>query len=148
MKKPILEIIFVLIIVGLVVWDRIPTINNSPALQEQAKELNAGKNLPPIQFSTDGCTLWPDSLFNYSWQKNCIEHDMKYWEGGTEQERLQADITLRDEVNKVLPGMGDIVYLGVRIGGRSLSPLMPWPWGWGFGWNSGVSSTAETLFGK
>jgi len=91
--------------------------------------------LPLKDFKTDGCTFWPDSFFSYSFQEPCIKHDIRYWAGGTEEDRLKADLKLKDDVNKILPGIGDIIYIGVRLGGKNLSSLIPWPWGWGYGWD-------------
>ena len=137
MKKVIRDIILVSLVLSFVGWDRTYITENIDEIQEHAKEMNGNKELPPRDFKTDGCTLWPDSILRYSWQDKCIEHDIRYWVGGSEEERLQADLKLRDDVNKVLPGMGNVIYLGVRLGGRSLSPLIPWPWGWGYGWDTG-----------
>ncbi|MBU1557573.1 hypothetical protein KKC45_01275 [Patescibacteria group bacterium] len=145
MKKNIIKAVLIFLLFGLICWDRVPVSENIDQIQEHAKEVNGDKKLPPKEFKTDGCTLWPDSLLNYSWQDKCIEHDIQYWVGGTEEERDLADLRLRDDVNGVLPGMGSIVYLGVRAGGRSFNSLIPWPWGWGFGWNNGEATTSSYL---
>ena len=87
-------------------------------------------------FSSDGCSLFPDSsLINSDdWCGCCLEHDIAYWRGGTEEERLAADKTLRD---CVLEKTGDeklaeAMYLGVRMGG---SPYFKNWYRWGYGWS-------------
>lgn len=87
-------------------------------------------------FSSDGCSLFPDSsLINADdWCECCLEHDIAYWQGGTEDERLAADEALRD---CVLDRSGDArlaeaMYLGVRMGG---SPYFKNWYRWGYGWN-------------
>lgn len=59
-------------------------------------------------------------------------HDIPYWMGGNEEDRLAADEELRscviDETNTV---HGSLMYRGVRIGGRPGTAL-PWRWAYGF----------------
>ena len=79
-------------------------------------------------FKSDGCSLWP----NGNWKECCIEHDKKYWQGGTRVERLKADKQLKKCVTiKRYPIIGNFMYIGVRIGGW---PWFPTPWRWGFGY--------------
>lgn len=87
-------------------------------------------------FTSDGCSLFPDgSLINSDdWCVCCLEHDIAYWKGGTEAERLAADQALRD---CVLEKTGDAklaeaMYLGVRMGG---SPYFKNWYRWGYGWS-------------
>lgn len=87
-------------------------------------------------FTSDGCSLFPDSsLINADdWCQCCLQHDIAYWQGGTEDERLAADEALRD---CVLERTGDAqlaeaMYLGVRMGG---SPYFKNWYRWGYGWN-------------
>lgn len=61
---------------------------------------------------------------------------MAYWRGGSEEERKQADKTLRA---CVLDRTGDkalaeVMYDGVRVGG---SPVFPTWYRWGYGWKYG-----------
>lgn len=64
----------------------------------------------------DGCTASPD--FNF--KKCCDAHDIAYNKGGTERDRLAADIALRICIRKhghrVLAG---IYYRAVRLFGRN-----------------------------
>ena len=70
-------------------------------------------------FTSDGCSIFPDKslITKEDWCDCCFEHDIAYWKGGTEEERLKADIALRDCIiektgNKEL---ADIMYSGVRL---------------------------------
>lgn len=79
-------------------------------------------------FSTDHCSMF----FDGTWADCCIAHDIKYWMGGTEEERTNADEELRQCVGeKDLKALGDMMYLGVRLGG---SPLWSTSFKWGYGW--------------
>jgi len=87
-------------------------------------------------FTSDGCSLFPDrSLINNDdWCDCCLEHDIAYWQGGTKEQRLEADQKLRD---CVLAKTGDAVlaeamYHGVRFGG---SPYFYNWYRWGYGWS-------------
>lgn len=117
----------------MVLWDQSYVPVNLDTVQDQIREINGDRPLPEKEFKTDGCSFWPQGFLSYSWEEQCVEHDIKYWVGGDENDRLEADEKLRDDVNKILPGMGDIIYLGVRAGGRS---LVPFPWNWGYGWDN------------
>ena len=87
-------------------------------------------------FRTDGCTLFPNrSLIDEDdWCECCFEHDIAYWKGGTEEERLIADEALRQ---CVLDRTGDevlanLMFEGVRFGGN---PQFPTWYRWGYGWS-------------
>jgi len=89
-------------------------------------------------FSSDGCSLFPDGTITdrAKWCDCCLQHDIAYWRGGTEEERKQADAVLRD---CVLGHTGDktlaeTMYLGVRAGGH---PVFPNWYRWAYGWNYG-----------
>lgn len=100
--------------------------------------------LAPLQaagikpFSSDGCSLFPDGTpaDRQKWCGCCFEHDISYWQGGTEKEREAADAVLRDCVlartgDKVL---AESMYAGVRVGGHPVSVM--W-YRWGYGWELG-----------
>jgi hypothetical protein len=97
---------------------------------EQLCLIQRGKQaaLPPKRFTTDGCSMWPDS----DWGHCCVAHDMEYWCGGTAAQRSAADKRLQqclsDNGN---PAMGTAMRIGTRLGGWWLLPL---PWRWGYGW--------------
>jgi len=103
---------------------------NFEELQERARSVNSNV---PKQFTTDGCSLFPNCLLGENLTEICIEHDLKYWAGGSEEERRQADLVLRDAVNEKIKFLGDVMYWKSRIGGHSLIPS-PWRWGYGHGY--------------
>jgi len=88
-------------------------------------------------FFSDGCSMWPDE-----WKRGrvnlsspCFWHDVRYFLGGTGQERKEADLQLfRDVLQIAGPSMAYIMYIGVRTGG--------WIKGTGFNWGYGKISIA------
>ncbi len=87
-------------------------------------------------FSSDGCSLFPDSfaMTEKDWCECCFQHDVAYWQGGTERQREDADIALKQCVlektgNKTL---AKVMYDGVRLGG---SPYFYNWYRWGYGWS-------------
>lgn len=89
---------------------------------------------PIAPFSTDGCSDFPDgSLKNPKlWRQCCVAHDLKYWAGGTVEERIQADEDLQQCVAAVgQPGTSGVMLVGVRFFG---SPWLPTSYRWGYGW--------------
>jgi hypothetical protein len=89
-------------------------------------------------FTSDGCSLFPDGTFEErgKWCDCCQAHDLAYWQGGSSEERNQADATLRD---CVLARTGDqnlaeTMYLGSQAGGH---PAFPTWYRWGYGWPYG-----------
>jgi len=86
-------------------------------------------------FTTDGCSLFPDGYINDRelWQACCIQHDMAYWQGGTWQQRLDADRQLKACVTQLgEPKIAELMLNGVRVGG---SPYWPTGFRWGYGWD-------------
>lgn len=97
-------------------------------------------------FSSDGCSLFPDRslINNQDWCDCCLEHDIAYWQGGTEEERLAADTALRDCVVAKTGNieLAEMMFLGVRAGGS------PWFYNWyrwGYGWSYDRKYQALTL---
>lgn len=85
-------------------------------------------------FKSDGCSVFPDGTLNHRdlWLQCCVAHDLAYWQGGTYDERRQADLILRQCVARV--GQNEIAELmlaGVRVGG---TPYLPTSFRWGYGW--------------
>ena len=111
----------------------------SPELQTMAEAYYRAErvgDLPPKAFMTDSCTLFPDSIGSYDWGEVCLKHDMAYWAGGTKEERMKADEKFKEEINSLIPKLGDAMWLGVKIGG---GPYIPTWWRWGYGWPYGRS---------
>jgi hypothetical protein len=89
-------------------------------------------------FTSDGCSLFPDGTISErrKWCECRFEHDIAYWKGGTEQERMEADAALRDCVRERTGDkrLAETMYLGVRAGGH---PAFPTWYRWGYGWGYG-----------
>jgi len=88
-------------------------------------------------FTTDGCSLFPDRdpVRHVEWRECCVEHDMAYWRGGTEAERLHADEALRACVAQRTGDtrLAELMFRGVRAGGAAVFPT--W-YRWAYGWRS------------
>ena len=86
-------------------------------------------------FTTDGCSLFPDSAGDACWADCCVEHDRAYWRGGTAAQRKRADAALRECVARTgRTRLAGLMHGGVRIGGM---PLWPTWFRWGYGWGYG-----------
>jgi hypothetical protein len=88
-------------------------------------------------FRTDGCSLSPDGVPGSQvgkWVECCIHHDIAYWKGGTEQEKLISDKALRSCIaKKGYPKIASLYYVAVRQFG---GPTLPATFRWGFGWSA------------
>ena len=85
-------------------------------------------------FSSDGCSAFPDGTFaqNQLWLSCCTAHDLAYWQGGSYQQRKQADEALKTCVAEVgEPQIALLMLAGVRVGG---TPYLPTTFRWGYGW--------------
>ena len=88
------------------------------------------------EFSSDGCSLFPDNsvINNNDWCECCEEHDVAYWQGGTKEQRYQADLKLKqcvlEKTNDAV--LANIMFEGVRLGG---SPYFYNWYRWGYGWS-------------
>lgn len=89
-------------------------------------------------FTTDGCSMFPDRSYisQADWCSCCVAHDLAYWRGGTVEQRRQADLKLKDCVQKATknPFLANMMYEGVRIGG---GPYFFTTYRWGYGWKVG-----------
>jgi hypothetical protein len=102
------------------------------ALSERAEHFcsteNPGQAMPTRPFLTDGCSSWFDADWNI---ECCVEHDIRYWCGGTPEQRTAADDALAtciaESTNELV---GALMEPGVRVGGH---PLWPVPYRWGYG---------------
>lgn len=87
-----------------------------------------GAQLPDHPFTSDGCSLWPDD----GWVACCIEHDIRYWCGGSCAERAAADHDLEACVARARGRLASAsMWSGVRLGGTAWSPFT-WRWAYGF----------------
>jgi hypothetical protein len=89
-------------------------------------------------FTSDGCSLFIDGTFKDPelWKECCLKHDIAYWQGGTEEDRLQADLTFKECVEKKTGDstLANLMYEAVRVGGE---PYFPTWYRWGYGWPIG-----------
>ena len=86
-------------------------------------------------FTTDGCSAFPDGTFKQKqlWLSCCVQHDIKYWMGGTQAQRLKADQALKSCVEKTgEKAIAKLMLAGVRLDG---SAHFPTSFRWGYGWN-------------
>ena len=92
----------------------------------------SAKDLKP--FTSDGCSAFPDGTLEQQelWLDCCTAHDLAYWQGGTYEQRLQADMDLQTCVAGVNePAIAALMLAGVRVGG---TPYLPTEFRWGYGW--------------
>jgi len=85
-------------------------------------------------FRSDGCSAFPDGTLTEKklWQQCCYQHDLAYWQGGTSEQRKQADYALKQCVFQVgEPVIANLMLAGVRVGG---SPYWPTRFRWAYGW--------------
>jgi len=91
-----------------------------------------------VPFTSDGCSLFPDGTFKDrdKWCDCCQNHDLAYWQGGSADERKQADANLHDCVMARTNDqrLAETMYLGARAGGH---PGFPTWYRWGYGWPYG-----------
>ncbi|MBC3880515.1 hypothetical protein H8K35_03660 [Undibacterium sp. LX40W] len=89
-------------------------------------------------FTTDGCSMFPDRSYisKADWCSCCVAHDLAYWRGGTAEQRRQADLALKDCVQKATknPFLANMMYEGVRVGG---GPYLFTTYRWAYGWKVG-----------
>jgi len=68
------------------------------------------------------CTLWFNRLLGRDWSHCCINHDDEYGSAELSYDkeffRLMYDEELKDCVNKEFKGMGNVMFIGVRMFGR------------------------------
>jgi hypothetical protein len=86
-------------------------------------------------FISDGCTMWPDEWRHgrIDLSRPCFWHDVRYFLGGTEQEREEADWELFKDIIPIAGlFMAYTMFIGVRTGG--------WVRGTGFNWGYGKIS--------
>jgi len=92
---------------------------------------------PTNKFTQDGCSLFFDTIPSHDFRNACLNHDIKYWSGGSEKERKEADLALREEIKTTGPLgklLAPIMYTGVRLFGDSPVTKAVGA-NWGYGWN-------------
>lgn len=114
-------------------------------------------------FTSDGCSLSPNSFMQVNFVECCYEHDLAYWIGGSSDDKANADTKfktcmqekLQTSYHKIISqGVAETYYSGVRLGGVS---FLPNSFRWGYGWNylrgdksleASEIKQAEVLYGK
>lgn len=127
--------VYLLFLVGdVLLAPKITTGEESRAL---AYALSHNLTIPPIAFYHDGCTAFPDSLPGHDLYEACLNHDIAYWLGGSEAERQQANVILRDEAKATGPLgilLAPVMYIAVQhFGNNWVSRILGS--NWGYGWN-------------
>lgn len=90
-------------------------------------------------FEANGCSNFSPSVAypkKEKWGLCCVQHDIAYWKGGTNEDRYSADQRLQNCIIEVgEPNIARLVYWGVRAkaltGERDRSGEN---WDWGYGW--------------
>ncbi len=85
-------------------------------------------------FQTDGCTLFIDGTPSKPglWRSCCVEHDLRYWFGGSSEDMDSADLRLKSCVKQIAgESIARTIYTGVRAGHYSpIKNKTAWNWGW------------------
>lgn len=159
MMKLMKHCIFALLLFGF----QLPTAlaeENSPhriegSVPGRSARPDSGRKLRP--FFSDGCSSSPDGVpkNTSAWVDCCVEHDVAYWIGGTEEDRKNADLALKSCIaGKGYPVIAKIYYYGVRMGG---TPDSYATYRWGYGWterrdyralSKAEKKTVERMYGK
>ena len=96
--------------------------------------LQAAAEMKLSPFETDGCTMFVNGTRAKPdlWRHCCIEHDLRYWFGGAQEEMDKTDIRLKECVQKVGgETWGTLIYNGVRAGHYSpIKNKFQWGWAW------------------
>ncbi|MBY0515635.1 MAG: hypothetical protein K2P81_01915 [Bacteriovoracaceae bacterium] len=83
-------------------------------------------------FATDGCTMAPDGTVYRRglWHECCVAHDLRFWGGGTKEERILADKSLKQCVtDKAGVVIANLFFAGVRAGSASPWKIPSKKWG-------------------
>lgn len=115
-----------------------PVVTAADTAHAVAYAASHSKPLPPIPFYHDGCTAFPDHILGHDLYESCITHDIGNWLGGTEEERRQVNLDLRNnvaETGPLGPALGLLMYASVQyLGDNWVSHYRGT--NWGYGWNS------------
>lgn len=102
------------------------------ALAQSADAQNTLKD-----FTSDGCSMSPDGVVvgRLEYVPCCVEHDVAYWAGGTQEQKSAADLRLRQCVLEKSNNefVADVYYQAVRVAG---GPYLPTPFHWAYGWKN------------
>lgn len=115
-----------------------PAVTEADTARALAYAAARNKLIPPIPFYHDGCTAFPDQILGHDLYESCITHDIGNWLGGTEADRRQVNLDLKDNVAKtgpLGPALGLLMYVSVQyLGDNWVSHYRGT--NWGYGWNN------------
>jgi hypothetical protein len=115
---------------------------DEPGMQMAAADFCAAQPdgaQPEFTFTTDGCSMAPDG----TWGECCLAHDVKYWCGGSRDQRLSADRELKACLQgHDKPALAQLYFFGTRAGGWR---RVPFGWRWGYGDRWPAPQRAEAL---
>jgi hypothetical protein len=97
-------------------------------------------------FVTDYCTNFAEGTKKEpnKWKECCLYHDLYFWAGGTISDRKNADLVLRNCIEKTgAHKIAEVMYLGVRLG--SYSPIKYSDKKWSNGWSNRESFKALSI---
>ena len=117
---------------------RLSTPEMNKYAEDWCMEAQARIQLPPHPFTTDGCSVSPDS----HWQSCCLQHDVEYWCGAGDR-RAVDDSFRRCMLTRTNKVYANLAWLGVRLGGGRFVPF-PWRFGYGSPWPH-RKATAELM---
>ena len=105
------------------------------AFEAGAEESSPSHKAPILKdFETDYCTMFSEGTSESpnAWKQCCFDHDLRFWFGGSEDQRDLADTRLRDCVEQTgHPKIAKAMYYGVRAGKHSpIKNKYQWGWGW------------------
>ena len=112
------------------------TTDDSLIAYANAEITKQNKETPPNAFTQDGCSLFPDTLLWHDFRPACLDHDIAYWAGGSDLDKVSADLDFKDAVSETGP-IGTLIapfmYIGVSVFGDSwLTKLVGANWGYGY----------------
>lgn len=117
---------------GLALWAAVSLASLTGCAGREVRDQARRGAEPPRPYVSDGCSVAPDLDVGAC----CEAHDLRYWRGGSCDERRSADAELAACIRaRGHPLLAKLYFVGVRIGG---APLWPTPWRWGFGWPYGL----------
>jgi len=95
--------------------------------------------LPPRPFYFDGCTGFPDWLPFHNFYEACLNHDIAYWLGGSEADRLETNRRFAEAMKESGPLgwlLSPVTYYAMHYGGNNFMSQYVLGSNWGFGWNT------------
>lgn len=115
-----------------------------------AEKAISAETLKLKNFETDYCTMFLDGPTNQPglWKHCCLEHDLRYWFGGSERDMDRSDLKLMSCVTKAAgENWGKLIYYGVRTGHHSpIKNKYQWSWGWETKRKNNLLTTEETTY--